>query len=122
DRPSGGFNRDNDRGGRSFERRDERPSGSGGGFRRDDRRDGGGDRGGFRRDDRPSTGHRGSDRPFNRDRQGDRPAGGGFRAGGHDRPSYGRRDDHRGSGTGTGSGSGSSFGRRDEKPRWKRNG
>ncbi|MDX2717751.1 DEAD/DEAH box helicase, partial [Streptomyces stelliscabiei] len=33
DRPSGGFNRDNDRGGRSFERRDERPSG--GGFRRD---------------------------------------------------------------------------------------
>ncbi|MDX2793791.1 DEAD/DEAH box helicase, partial [Streptomyces stelliscabiei] len=51
DRPSGGFNRDNDRGGRSFERRDERPSG--GGFRRDDRRDGG-DRGGFRRDDRPS--------------------------------------------------------------------
>ncbi|MDX2557764.1 DEAD/DEAH box helicase [Streptomyces stelliscabiei] len=114
DRPSGGFNRDNDRGGRSFERRDERPSG--GGFRRDDRRDGG-DRGGFRRDDRPSTGHRGSDRPFNRDRQGDRPTGGGFRAGGHDRP-QGRRDDHRG----TGSGSGASFGRRDDKPRWKRNG
>ncbi|WP_192815705.1 hypothetical protein, partial [Streptomyces sp. TOR3209] len=48
------------------------------------------------------------DRPFNRDRQGDRP---GFRSGGHDRP-YGRRDDHRGS----------SFGRRDDKPRWKRNG
>ncbi|MDX2542748.1 DEAD/DEAH box helicase, partial [Streptomyces sp. WI04-05B] len=60
ERPSGGFNRDNDRGGRSFERRDERPSGSGGGFRRDDRRDGGGDRGGFRRDERPSGG-------FNRD-------------------------------------------------------
>ncbi|MFD9136200.1 MULTISPECIES: DEAD/DEAH box helicase [Streptomyces] len=114
ERPSGGFNRDYDRGGRSFERRDERPSG--GGFRRDDRRDGG-DRGGFRRDDRPSTGHRGSDRPFNRDRQGDRPTGGGFRAGGHDRP-QGRRDDHRG----TGSGSGASFGRRDDKPRWKRNG
>ncbi|MDX3457989.1 DEAD/DEAH box helicase [Streptomyces sp. ME02-8801-2C] len=121
DRPSGGFNRDNDRGGdrggRSFDRRDERPSG---GFRRDDRRDG--DRptgGGFRRDDRPSTGHRGSDRPFNRDRQGDRPTGGGFRSGSHDRP-YGRRDDHRG--TGSGSGSGSSYGRRDEKPRWKRNG
>ncbi|MER7973627.1 RNA helicase, partial [Streptomyces sp. NPDC096080] len=106
--------------GRSFERRDDRPSG---GFRRDDRRDGAGDRGGFRRDDRPS-GHRGSDRPFNRDRQagdrpfnrdrqGDRP---GFRSGGHDRPT-GRRDDHRGSGTGTGS-----FGRRDDKPRWKRNG
>ncbi|MGW3287592.1 DEAD/DEAH box helicase [Streptomyces sp. NPDC001002] len=111
DRPSGGFNsdrRDGDRGGRSFERRDERPTG--GGFRRDnDRRDN--DRGGFRRDDRPATGHRGSDRPFNRDRQGDRP---GFRAGGHDRPS------HRGtSGTGTGTGS---FGRRDDKPRWKRNG
>ncbi|MEV7890319.1 DEAD/DEAH box helicase [Streptomyces sp. NPDC002817] len=139
DRPSGGFRRDDrrdggDRGGRSFDRRDERPSG---GFRRDDRRDGGdrggrsfdrrddrpsggfnrdNDRGGFRRDDRPS-GHRGSDRPFNRDRQAssDRP---GFRAGGHDRP-QGRRDDHRGTGTGTGTGS---FGRRDDKPRWKRNG
>ncbi|MFJ4785760.1 DEAD/DEAH box helicase [Streptomyces sp. NPDC088794] len=112
DRPSGGFNsdrRDGDRGGRSFERRDERPAGSGG-FRRDnDRRDN--DRGGFRRDDRPATGHRGSDRPFNRDRQGDRP---GFRAGGHDRPG------HRGT-TGTGTGTGS-FGRRDDKPRWKRNG
>ncbi|MFE1443068.1 DEAD/DEAH box helicase [Streptomyces sp. NPDC058739] len=95
----GGFNRD-DRGGRSFERRDDR-----GGFNRD--RD---DRGGFRRDER--GGHRGSDRPFNRDRQGDRP---GFRSGGHERP-YGRRDDHRG---GTGS---SSFGRREDKPRWKRNG
>ncbi|TLS41596.1 DEAD/DEAH box helicase [Streptomyces montanus] len=101
DRPSGGF------------RRDDRPSG---GFRRDDRRDG--ERGGFRRDDRPS-GHRGSDRPFNRDRQGDRPSGG-FRSGGHDRP-YGRRDDHRGAGSGTGTGTGS-FGRRDDKPRWKRNG
>ncbi|OIJ67064.1 DEAD/DEAH box helicase [Streptomyces mangrovisoli] len=108
----GGFNRD-DRGGRSFNRDDR------GGFqRRDDRgertfnRD---DRGGFRRDDRPA-GHRGSDRPFNRDRRDDRP---GFRAGGHDRP-FGRRDDHRGSGSGS-SGSGS-FGRRDDKPRWKRNG
>ncbi|MEV6503558.1 DEAD/DEAH box helicase [Streptomyces prunicolor] len=131
DRPSGGFNNDRrddrggDRGGRSFDRRDERPSG---GFRRDDRggsNDRGGDRGGrsferrddrpsggFRRDDRPSTtGHRGSDRPFNRDRQGDRP---GFRAGGHDRPG------HRGT-TGTGTGTGT-FGRRDDKPRWKRNG
>ncbi|MFI2645889.1 DEAD/DEAH box helicase [Streptomyces sp. NPDC018610] len=129
----GGFRRDDradrgDRGGRSFDRRDDR-----GGFnrdrndrgdrgfdrdraprsfdRRDDRRD---DRGGFRRDDRPARrdergGHRGSDRPFNRDRQGDRP---GFRTGGHERP-YGRRDDHRGGG---------SFGRRDDKPRWKRNG
>ncbi|MFC8064160.1 DEAD/DEAH box helicase [Streptomyces sp. NPDC057293] len=117
----GGFRRDDrrdDRGGRSFERRDDR-----GGFRRDDRRDDRGgrsferrdDRGGFRRDDRGERGgHRGSDRPFNRDRQGDRP---GFRSGGHDRP-YGRRDDHRGS---SGS-SGSSFGRRDDKPRWKRNG
>ncbi|MEU4656778.1 DEAD/DEAH box helicase [Streptomyces sp. NPDC023723] len=129
----GGFRRDDrgdrrdDRGGRSFDRRD---SGDRGGFRRDDRtdrndrtdrtdrRDGdrggrsferrdGGDRGGFRRDDR--GGHRGSDRPFNRDRQGDRP---GYRSGGNDRP-YGRRDDHRGSAP--------SFGRRDDKPRWKRN-
>ncbi|MGP4012630.1 DEAD/DEAH box helicase [Streptomyces sp. 4N124] len=149
DNDRGGFRRDDrrdDRGGRSFERRDN----DRGGFRRDDSRDDRGgrsfdrdrgsrpferrdnDRGGFRRDDRPSDrpagrsferrddrgGHRGSDRPFNRDRQGDRP---GFRSGGHERP-YGRRDDHRG-GTGTGTGSGSSsFGRRDDKPRWKRNG
>ncbi|MFC8370815.1 DEAD/DEAH box helicase [Streptomyces sp. NPDC057239] len=98
----GGFRRDDrrdDRGGRSFERRDDR-----GGFNRDRDR---GERGGFRRDDR--GGHRGSDRPFNRDRQGDRP---GSHSGSHDRP-YGRRDDHRGGG---------SFGRRDDKPRWKRNG
>ncbi|WP_231156431.1 DEAD/DEAH box helicase [Streptomyces sp. CNZ748] len=100
----GGFRRDDrgDRGGRSFERRD----GGDRGGRPFERREGG-DRGGFRRDDR--TGHRGSDRPFNRDRQGDRP---GFRSGGHDRPN-GRRDDHRGGG---------SFGRREDKPRWKRNG
>ncbi|MER6671930.1 DEAD/DEAH box helicase [Streptomyces sp. NPDC000983] len=126
----GGFRRDNDRGGRSFERRDnegrsfERRDNDRGGFRRDnegrsfERRDGG-DRGGFRRDnDRGGRsferrdergGHRGSDRPFNRDRQGDRP---GFRTGGHERP-YGRRDDHRGGG---------SFQRREDKPRWKRNG
>ncbi|ANB07216.1 RNA helicase [Streptomyces ambofaciens] len=129
--------RGGDRGGRSFERRDDR-GGDRGGFRRDDRGDRGdrggrsferrddrgGDRGGFRRDDR--GGHRGSDRPFNRDRQGDRPGSDrpfnrdrqgdrpGFRSGGYDRP-YGRRDDHRGS-------SSSSFGRRDDKPRWKRNG
>ncbi|HZF92991.1 DEAD/DEAH box helicase [Streptomyces sp.] len=103
-----GFDRDRDRSRDSRDSRDNR-----GGFeRRDDRggrsferRDG--ERGGFRRDDR--TGHRGSDRPFNRDRQGDRP---GFRTGGHERP-YGRRDDHR---------SGGSFGRREDKPRWKRNG
>ncbi|MFI8947929.1 DEAD/DEAH box helicase [Streptomyces sp. NPDC053750] len=122
DRGGRSFDRRDDRGGRSFERRDDR--GDRGGFRRDDRGDRrddrggrsfdrrddrGGDRGGFRRDDRGERGgHRGSDRPFNRDRQGDRP---GFRSGGHDRP-YGRRDDHRGS----------SFGRRDDKPRWKRNG
>ncbi|CAM5573614.1 DEAD/DEAH box helicase [Streptomyces coeruleorubidus] len=109
----GGFRRD-DRGGRSFERRDDR---GGRPFeRRDDRggrpferRD---DRGGFRRDER--GGHRGSDRPFNRDRRDDRP---GFRSGGHDRPGHdrpqGRRDDHRGGG---------SFQRREDKPRWKRNG
>ncbi|MFD3530399.1 DEAD/DEAH box helicase [Streptomyces sp. NPDC058664] len=113
DRPSGGFNRD-DRGGRSFERRDnDRPSG---GFNRDDR----GGRSFERRDDRPAGGHRGSDRPFNRDRRDERPATGGFRPAGGDRP-YGRRDDHRGTGS-TGSTGGSSFGRRDDKPRWKRNG
>ncbi len=100
----GGFRRDDrrdERGGRSFDRRDDRGDRGGRSFERRD------DRGGFRRDDRP--GHRGSDRPFNRDRQGDRP---GFRSGGHDRP-YGRRDDHRGGG---------SFQRREDKPRWKRNG
>ncbi|MFF4163661.1 DEAD/DEAH box helicase [Streptomyces sp. NPDC001741] len=150
DRPSGGFrsggdrrdDRRDDRGGRSFERRDndrpafnrdrrdDRPSGGfrSGGDRRDDRggrsferRDN--DRPAFnrdRRDDRPSGGFRsgGSDRPFNRDRRDDRPSGG-FRSGGGDRP-HGRRDDHRG-GTGTGTGTGT-FGRRDDKPRWKRNG
>ncbi|MFE6703210.1 DEAD/DEAH box helicase [Streptomyces sp. NPDC057718] len=147
DRPSGGFrsggnDRRDDRGGRSFERRDndrpsfnrdrrdDRPSGgfrSGGSDRRDDRggrsferRDN--DRPSFnrdRRDDRPSGGFRsgGSDRPFNRDRRDDRPSGG-FRSGGGDRPT-GRRDDHRGANTGTNTGS---FGRRDDKPRWKRNG
>ncbi|MFD0007400.1 DEAD/DEAH box helicase [Streptomyces sp. NPDC127178] len=135
----GGRSFDRDRGSRSFERRD----GDRGGFRRDDRGDRGGDRGGrsfdrdrgsrpferrdndrggFRRDDRPAAGrsferrderggHRGSDRPFNRDRRDDRP---GFRSGGHERP-YGRRDEHRGTG-------GSSVGRREDKPRWKRNG
>ncbi|PRH76541.1 RNA helicase [Streptomyces solincola] len=119
DRPSGGFRRDDRGGDRPFnrDRRDDRPSG---GFRRDDR---GGDRpfNRDRRDDRPSGGFRrddrGGDRPFNRDRRDDRPSGGGFRSGGHDRP-FGRRDDHRG---GSASGSGS-FGRRDDKPRWKRNG
>jgi superfamily II DNA/RNA helicase len=137
DRGGSGFRRDNDRGGRSFERRDDR---GGSGFRRDnDRRDDRGGRSFERRDDRGGSGfrrdndrgaagrtferrddrggHRGSDRPFNRDRQDNRPSSG-FRAGSHDRP-YGRRDDHRGTGTGTGTGS---FGRRDEKPRWKRNG
>ncbi|MEU9308315.1 DEAD/DEAH box helicase [Streptomyces sp. NPDC048256] len=110
ERPSGGFRRDErPAGGFNRDRRDERPSG---GFRRDDRQSGGFNR--DRRDDRPST-HRGSDRPFNRDRRDDRP---GFRSGGHDRP-FGRRDDHRGTGTGSGSGT---TGRRDDKPRWKRNG
>ncbi|WP_426501101.1 DEAD/DEAH box helicase [Streptomyces sp. D54] len=110
ERPSGGFrsggssDRRDDRGGRSFERRDnDRPA-----FNRD------------RRDERPSGGFRsgGSDRPFNRDRRDDRPSGG-FRSGGaSDRPT-GRRDDHRGANTGTNTGT---FGRRDDKPRWKRNG
>ncbi|WP_406217625.1 DEAD/DEAH box helicase [Streptomyces canus] len=113
DRPSGGFRRDDRPSGGGFnrDRRDDRPTG--GGFNRD-RRDDRPSGGGFnrdRRDERPST-HRGSDRPFNRDRQGDRPTGGGFRSGGHDRP-HGRRDDRP---------AGSSFGRRDDKPRWKRNG
>ncbi|WP_067399451.1 DEAD/DEAH box helicase [Streptomyces sp. F-3] len=103
---------DRDRAGRSYDRREERGGfhrdrDERGGFRRDDRgyerRD---DRGGFRREER--GGHRGSDRPFNRDRQGGRP---GFRSG-HERP-YGRRDDHRGGG---------SFGRREDKPRWRRSG
>ncbi|MFE3687572.1 DEAD/DEAH box helicase [Streptomyces sp. NPDC059095] len=125
DRPSGGFNRDDRGGDRGGFRRDDRPSG---GFRRDDRPSGGfnrDDRGGDRgfnrdrRDERPSGGFNrgGSDRPFNRDRRDDRPSGGGFRSGGHDRP-YGRRDEHRGTGTNTGS----FGGRRDDKPRWKRNG
>ncbi|MGW8883493.1 DEAD/DEAH box helicase [Streptomyces sp. NPDC055749] len=122
ERPSGGFrsggaggnDRGGDRGGRPFERRDnDRPS-----FNRDN------DRPSFnrdRRDERPSGGFRsgGGDRPFNRDRRDERPSGG-FRSGGAaDRPT-GRRDDHRG-GTGTGTSTGS-FGRRDDKPRWKRNG
>ncbi|MEV0453382.1 DEAD/DEAH box helicase [Streptomyces sp. NPDC050600] len=114
DRPSFNRDRDNDRGGDrgGFRRDNDRPAG--GGFRRDnERRDN--DRGGFRRDDRPSGGHRGSDRPFNRDRRDDRPSSG-FRRD-DSRPSGGgfRRDDHRPSG-------GSANFRRDEKPRWKRNG
>ncbi|WP_310728897.1 DEAD/DEAH box helicase [Streptomyces sp. N2A] len=133
----GGFNRDERSGGRSFDRggdrRDDR-----GGFRRDDRGDRAGgrsfDRGGdrgdrgfnrdrgdrpsrpFHRDDRSGGGYRsgGGDRPFNRDdRSGGRPASGGHRSNG-DRP-YGRRDDHRGAPAG-------SYGRREDKPRWKRNG
>ncbi|MFD7290935.1 DEAD/DEAH box helicase [Streptomyces sp. NPDC059863] len=120
----GGFNRDrrDDRGGDrgGFQRRDDRGA-ERGGFNRD-RRDDRNDRGGERRDDRGGRSferrdHRGSDRPFNRDRRDDRPSSG-FRPGGHDRPST-RRDDHRGGTTGTGTGS---FGRRDDKPRWKRNG
>ncbi|WP_338671768.1 DEAD/DEAH box helicase [Streptomyces sp. SCSIO 30461] len=139
----GGFRRDNDR---PFnrDRRDDRRDGDRGGFRRDndrferrdndrpfnrDRRDDRPAGGGFRRDDRGGRSferrdHRGGDRPFNRDRRDDRPAGGGFRSSGHDRP-YGRRDDHRDHHRGSGSGSGSgSFGggRREDKPRWKRNG
>ncbi|MGW5048017.1 DEAD/DEAH box helicase [Streptomyces griseoluteus] len=136
DRGERGFERRDDRGGRGFERRDDRGGERRGFERRDDRGgerrsfnqdrgergferrdDRGGrsferrdDRGGFRRDDR--GGHRGSDRPFNRERRDDRP---GFRSGGHERP-YGRRDEHRGTG------GSSSFGRRDDKPRWKRNG
>ncbi|MEU7190152.1 DEAD/DEAH box helicase [Streptomyces sp. NPDC045369] len=146
DRSGGGFNRDRrddrgDRGGdRGGFRRDDRSGGgfnrdrrddrSGGGFNRDRRDDRSG--GGFNRDrnDRPNRsfnrddrsggrsggGYRsgGGDRPYNRDRRDDRPSSGGYRSGSGDRP-YGRRDDHRGHGT-------SSFGRREDKPRWKRNG
>lgn len=132
DRPSGGFrsggndrggSSGGDRGGRSFERRDnDRPA-----FNRDNDRPASAnrdnDRPAFnrdRRDERPSGGFRsgGGDRPVNRDRRDDRPSGG-FRSGGaSDRPT-GRRDDHRSTGTGTSTGS---FGRRDDKPRWKRNG
>ncbi|MFI0022552.1 DEAD/DEAH box helicase [Streptomyces virginiae] len=147
DRPSGGFNRD-DRGDRGGFRRDDRPSGGfrrddrpSGGFNRDDRGDRGGDRGGFRRDDRPSGGFRRDDRPsggFNRDDRGDRGGDrGGFRR--DDRPSGGFRRDDRPSGSfnrddrgdrgGDRGGfrrddrpSGGFGGRRDDKPRWKRNG
>ncbi len=119
DNRGGGFNRDrDDRGGRSFERRDDN---RGGGFRRDN------DRPSFNRDnrggsDRPfnrdSRDHRGgSDRPFNRDNRDNR--GGGHR--GSDRPFNRDSRDHRGGDHRSGSGS-SSFGRRDDKPRWKRNG
>ncbi|MCG0287280.1 DEAD/DEAH box helicase [Streptomyces sp. PSAA01] len=112
DRDRGGFNRDrrddrgnfgrrDDRGGRPYERRDDR-----GGFSRDGRDN---DRGG-RSFERRDHNHRGGDRPFNRDRRDDRPA---------------RRDDHRGGSTGGRSyerSGGSSFDRRADKPRWKRNG
>ncbi|MFE6297693.1 DEAD/DEAH box helicase [Streptomyces sp. NPDC057866] len=110
DRPSGGFRRDNDRPSFRDRDRDDR-GGDRGGFRRDNDRPSGG----FRRDDRPSGGfRRDNDRPFNRDRRDDRPSGG-FRR--DDRPSGGfRRDDHRPSGSSFGGG------RRDDKPRWKRNG
>ncbi|MEU6896376.1 DEAD/DEAH box helicase [Streptomyces virginiae] len=147
DRPSGGFNRD-DRGDRGGFRRDDRPSGGfrrddrpSGGFNRDDRGDRGGDRGGFRRDDRPSGGFRRDDRPsggFNRDDRGDRGGDrGGFRrddrpSGGFrrdDRPSGGFNRDDRGDRGGDRGGfrrddrpSGGFGGRRDDKPRWKRNG
>ncbi|MFF4205001.1 DEAD/DEAH box helicase, partial [Streptomyces sp. NPDC001668] len=101
DNDRGGFRRDNDRrddrGGRSFERRDN----DRGGFRRDnDRRDDRGGRSFERRDDRPSGG-------FNRDRRDERPSGG-FRR--DDRPTGGfnrdRRDDR----------GGRSFERRDDRP------
>ncbi|MFJ2645810.1 DEAD/DEAH box helicase [Streptomyces sp. NPDC087420] len=138
DRPAGGgFNRDrtNDRPSGGFQRRDDRPAG--GGFNRDRTNDRpGGDRDRDRTNDRPS-GDRPSadrrddrggrpferrehrpvgDRPVNRDRRDDRPTTGFRAAASHDRPT-GRRDDHRGGSTGTGTGS---FGRRDDKPRWKR--
>ncbi|EDY45280.2 ATP-dependent RNA helicase [Streptomyces sp. SPB074] len=140
DREHRSYDRRDDRGGRGFERRDDRGGfGNRGGDRRDDRRDG--DRPSYRRDDRPGfrrdndrrddRGGRGFERRddrggrgFDRDRGGQRDAGRPHR-GGSDRPfnrdhrgtgdrPYGRRDER---------GAGSSFGpRRDDKPRWKRNG
>ncbi|MGP3984007.1 DEAD/DEAH box helicase [Streptomyces sp. KR80] len=130
ERPFGRDRRD-DRGGRPYERRDERRDDR----RFDDRRFEGrdrredrpfnrdrqdGERGGFgggrsfeRRDHshrdhhhrdhgHRDHHHRGGDRPYNRDRRDDRP---------------GRRDDHRGGNAG-----GRPFDRRADKPRWKRNG
>ncbi|MEU9003001.1 DEAD/DEAH box helicase [Streptomyces sp. NPDC048551] len=117
DRPSGGFNRDDRGGDRGGFRRDDRPSGGfrSGGDRRDDNRGGG-----FRRDDRPSGGFNRDDRGGDRGgfRRDDRPSGG-FRPGGAGERPYGRRDDNRPSGSGS---TGSFGGRRDDKPRWKRNG
>ncbi|WP_127360805.1 DEAD/DEAH box helicase [Actinacidiphila soli] len=125
DRPAGrSFDRRDERpterpAGRSYERRDERPSYG----RRDDRpayntRD--------RRDDRPAErpAGRSYDRPVSRDRRDDRPSSFNRDRDTNDRRPYGRRDDHRpsaASGPGSGTATGS-FGRRDDKPRWKRNG
>jgi superfamily II DNA/RNA helicase len=121
DRPAGrSYDRPAERpAGRSYERRDERPSYG----RRDDRpayntRD--------RRDDRPTErpAGRSYDRPVTRDRRDDRPSSFNRDRDTNDRRPYGRRDDHRPS-TASGPGSGTatgSFGRRDDKPRWKRNG
>ncbi|WP_030664672.1 DEAD/DEAH box helicase [Streptomyces sp. NRRL B-1322] len=112
----------------NFERRDNRGGDRGdrGGFRRDDRGDRGGDRpsGGFRRDDRPSGGFRRDDRPSGGFRRDDRPSGG-FRR--DDRPSGGFNRDDRGDrggdrGRRDDRPSGGFGGRRDDKPRWKRNG
>ncbi|MFF3336207.1 DEAD/DEAH box helicase [Streptomyces sp. NPDC002888] len=134
--------RDNDRGGRGFERRDDR-----GGFRRDDRggdrpfnrdRDGdrGGrgferrdDRGGFRRDDRrPVERDRDERRPFNRDRDNER--GGRSFERRDDRGGF-RRDDRSGTGGHRGSDrpfnrdrdnerGGRSFERRDDRGGFRR--
>jgi superfamily II DNA/RNA helicase len=133
DRPSyNSRDRRDDRptGGRSFGNRDDRPSYNSR-DRRDERPASGAGRSYERRDDRPSYGSRdhrpagehrpaGGDRPFNRDRRDERPAGRTFERR-DDRPAYGRRDDHRPGTTGSGTSTGS-FGRRDDKPRWKRNG
>ncbi|KAB8161731.1 DEAD/DEAH box helicase [Streptomyces sp. 3MP-14] len=122
----GGFRRDGHRGG-----------GDRGGFRRDDRPRGGGERGGFRDDRRPHA--RREEGGFRREgfRGGEREGGGfrreGFRGG--EREGF-RRDDHRGGfrrddrprgGSDRGGyrgerpgGSSSSFDRRADKPRWKR--
>ncbi|MEV6331373.1 DEAD/DEAH box helicase [Streptomyces sp. NPDC051909] len=109
----GGFRRDNERPSFNRDRRDDRRDNDRPSFRREERRDFDrrDDRGGFRRDDRPAGGHRGSDRPFNRDRRDERPS---FNRDRRDERPFGRRDDHRRDDRG-------GF-RRDDKPRWKRNG
>ncbi|WP_062208883.1 DEAD/DEAH box helicase [Streptomyces sp. NBRC 109706] len=119
----------NERGGERGGFRREGHRGGGGGFRRDDRPRGGGERGGERggfRDDRRPYGRREDGGGFRRDdrdgfrREGHRSGGGGFRR--DDRPRGGSAGGERGGGfRSERPASSSSFDRRTEKPRWKRN-